>query len=103
MNETPHTPESLRVAKEWTQFQLAERATQCLREITGDPAASVSPQTVARFEKCRSIATDHLRAIASALGIAVDGLLAAQDVVRARRAESRGKPGSTRRRTKGVA
>lgn len=102
MTHDGHTPASLRVRLNLTQAQLAEKATEALRAATGDPDAAVSVSTVMRLERAKNVGTDHARAIATALDVTLDDLLAAVDVVRARLVVSRGKP-SRRRRAKGAA
>lgn len=74
-----HTPASLRVRLGLSQEQVALRAS----EIAG---SKVSTSTVRRLERGRSVGLDHLRAIAGALVVTVDALIAAMDAERARRA-----------------
>lgn len=76
--QASHTPASLRARLGLSQEQVADRAS----EIAG---SKVSTSTVRRLERGRSVGLDHLRAIAAALEVTVEVLIAAMDVERARR------------------
>lgn len=86
MDTPTHTIASLRVRLGLTQAELADKATEGAQRT--DPAGrnKVSVSTVCRAERGESVHLDHLRAIAGALGVTVDVLIAALDEARAQRA-----------------
>lgn len=89
-NDMRHTPKSLRGRLGLTQAEVAKRA-------------SVTQRTVVDLEAGVDLRLDSFRALARALEVTTETLVAAHDVERERRASRKAPPPRKRRRTKGAA